>query len=116
MSRGNVMRKIGDMLAGATGGIGGVLFFCLGVVQLLALIAGMEAWLGLHWLLSGILLFPIAYIPIFGTVCAIMGAVKGWGWTWWQAGLLFFGLQIVMLAIISVAMAFESGRASLRRT
>lgn len=71
--------------------IGFIVFFAIGAVQMVAIAAGVQEWLGLHWILSGFLGLFLAGIPIVGTGLGFVGAISAWDWPWWQAALLFFG-------------------------
>lgn len=75
----------------AVQGIGFLVYMALGLLQLAAVISGLENWLGLHWIIAVIIALFVAYIPVVGSVLGVAGAIVGWGWEWWQAGLLFFG-------------------------
>ena len=79
--------------------IGFVVFFGMGIFQMAAIIAGFNVWLGWNWFLSLVIALFITYIPLVGQIVGIMGAVKGWGWEWWQAALLFFGGLLAPLVI-----------------
>lgn len=79
-----------------------VLYFALTAVQFFAIIAGLESWVGLHWLIAVPLSLVVATIPLIGTIVGVMGAVVGWEWLWWQAALLFFGPFLAMVALASV--------------
>lgn len=72
-------------------------YIALGLFQLAAVMAGLETWLGLHWMIAGPLAFFIAYIPLVGTVTGMFGAVTAWHWSWLQASLLFFAPFIVII-------------------
>ena len=72
-------------------------------IQIAAVIAGLDVWLGLPWLLAIILAFFVGGIPGIGTVVGMFGAVDGWGWSWTQAGLLFFGPLVLIFAIGAIA-------------
>lgn len=75
-------------------------YVLLGLFQTSAVIAGFEVWIGLHWTIAVPLAFFIAYIPVFGTVGAMIGAVNAWHWSWLHAGSLFFGSFVVILFIL----------------
>jgi hypothetical protein len=83
--------------------IAAILYFGLGLLQLSATFAGLEGWLGLHWIIAGPIAFFLAYVPLVGTIVGIFGAVTAWGWSWLEAGALFFGpfAVILILALIS---------------
>lgn len=78
-------------------------YFILGIFQLAAIMAGLEDWIGLHWLIAIPLAMIIAYIPVIGTIVGVVGAVTAWHWSWVQVGGLFFGPLIVLIffALIS---------------
>ena len=88
-----------NALEGVLRGLIAVLFIGIGLAQWAATAAGLDVWFGwtgfFTWVAAGIL----AYIPIIGTICGFCGAIYGWDWAWWQAGLLFFGTLVAMLAI-----------------
>mgnify|MGYP005876264091 CR=1 FL=1 len=80
-----------------------VAYFILGVFQFFALWSGIEIWLGVNSFFSGILAFFLAGVPIVGTALGMYGAVAAWGWSWIQAGALFFlpFISIVIAAFLS---------------
>lgn len=80
-----------------------VAYFVLSIFQFMALWSGIEIWLGINSFFSGVLALFIAGIPLVGTGLGMFGAVEAWGWSWMQAGLLFFGpfLAIVIIAVLS---------------
>lgn len=71
--------------------IGTILYLLIGIVQFFAIMNGLESWWGIHWFFAGPIAFVVAYIPLVGSIVGMVGAVDVWHWTWWQAGLLFFG-------------------------
>jgi hypothetical protein len=71
----------------------------MGLVQLVAIVAGVQVWLGWHWFPAAIAALLVTYIPIAGTVLGILGAVKGWGWGYLPA-ILFFCWQFILYAIL----------------
>jgi len=79
--------------------IGFVLFLALGLFQLAATYAGLVDWLGVPWLLAVLLSVFIGWMPLVGTVLGVLGAVYVWHWAWWQAVLLFFGVQALILGV-----------------
>jgi hypothetical protein len=80
-----------------------VVYFGLGLLQLAATIAGLEEWIGLHWLIAVPVALFIAYFPLLGTVIGMLGAVAAWGWSWLAAFALFFGpfLVVVILTLLA---------------
>lgn len=85
-------------------------YIMLGIFQLAAVMAGLEDWIGLHWIIAAPLALFIAYIPLFGTIIGMFGAVTAWHWSWLQAGSLFFGPFIIILIIAMISGALESRR------
>jgi hypothetical protein len=76
--------------------IGYILYFSIGVIQFFAILTGFSEAFGFFGIL---LAFLLAELPIIGTGFAIYGAVSVWGWTIWQAILMFIvpiGLALLM--------------------
>jgi hypothetical protein len=71
----------------------------LGLLQLAAIMAELVDALGLHWLIAAPAAALLASFPFVGTILGMLGAIRVWGWEWWQAGLLFFGWLAVVVAI-----------------
>ncbi|UCZ68341.1 hypothetical protein K8U55_12590 [Klebsiella pneumoniae] len=71
--------------------IGFIVYIVVGLFQLAAIMAGLESWWGLHWIIAAPIAFIISYIPLVGSIVGMVGAMDVWRWEWWQAGLLFFG-------------------------
>src|SRR5688572_24982236 len=88
--------------------IGYLIYLGVGVVQLFAIMDGLEHWLGLPGFIAGIGGLFLAYIPIVGTIVGFIGAIDVWGWEWWQAALLFFGSFAVCIVIAVGAGALET--------
>lgn len=88
--------------------IAGIIYFGVGLVQLAATMAGLEQWLGLHWLIAVPLAMILAYVPLVGTIVGMFGAVHAWGWEWWQAGALFFGALALTVVLFALANLVES--------
>lgn len=65
-----------------------LLFLAVAAPQLLAMTAGVHAWLGLPWLVAAPVALVVACMPGIGVVASFMATTELWGWTWWQAGLL----------------------------
>lgn len=80
--------------------IGFLIYLGVGVVQLFAVMDGLEHWLGLPGFIAGILGLFLAYFPIVGTIMGFIGAIDVWGWEWWQAALLFFG-SFILFAVFA---------------
>lgn len=87
-------------------GIAMIGYLLLSIFQFVAIIAGFNAWLGLGAFISAILALFLAGIPFVGTLVGMFGAVHGWGWTWFEAGALFFGPMLVVLVFAALAEKF----------
>lgn len=78
-----------------------IAYLILGLFQLAAVMAGLEDWMGLHWIIAAPLALFIAYIPLVGTIVGMFGAVTAWHWSWLQAGVLFLG-PFVVIAVMAM--------------
>lgn len=78
-------------------------FLILGIVQFLAIYAGFDVWLGLHWIIALPLAFILGQLPLVGTIVGMFGAVEAWHWSWVQAFLLFFGPFIVLSILYMIS-------------
>src|SRR5215475_5890965 len=85
-----------------------ILYFGVGIVQLLATLAGIEHWLGVSTFIAFLLSAFTAYIPLVGTVLGMFGAVQAWGWSWAEAAALFFGVFVVNLALLGAASGLDA--------
>lgn len=77
-------------------------WFILGLFQMVATIAGIKIWLGVGTFVAVVISLVFGGLPLIGTVLGMVGAHHGWGWSWMQAGLLFFGPFLVLVALASV--------------
>ena len=96
---------------GILGKIGCLVYFGMGLMQLAAIMAGVEDWLGLHWIIAAPISFILAYIPIVGPILGIIGAVKIWKWNILLAIALFFWpyiLYVIAFVFVGGASVFES--------
>ncbi len=87
--------------------IGALIFLVMGIFQWMATYDGLVHWVGLHWLLAGALSLFLGYFPLVGSILGFLGATKVWGWEWWQAALLYFGIPAVGLAIGGASLVAE---------
>lgn len=76
----------------------------LGLLQIVGFMAGLEAWLGLHWFLSIIIAMVIFNIPFAGIaipVLAYVGFTQEFRWEWWQAALAAApGLALMIVSMM----------------
>ena len=82
-------------------GVFGIGYLVLGLVQWFAIIDGLSFWFGISGFLAIILSGFISYIPLVGTIAGFKGAMDVWGWSFIEAGALFFG-PFLALVIISM--------------
>lgn len=75
----------------------------LALFQIAAIVDGLRALFGLHWLLACVLWVFTTAIPFLPTILGFAGAIKAWHWEWWEAGLLFFGLQAIVVVIAGMS-------------
>ena len=87
--------------------IGFIVYIVVGLFQLAAIMAGLESWWGLHWIIAAPIAFIVSYIPFVGASVGMVGAVDVWRWEWWQAGLLFFGGIIFAIVCGGMSSFFE---------
>ncbi|HBV4816879.1 TPA: hypothetical protein MYU56_003548 [Klebsiella pneumoniae] len=87
--------------------IGFIVYIVVGIFQLTAIMAGLESWWGLHWIIAAPIAFIISYIPLVGSIVGMIGAMDVCRWEWWQAGLLFFGGLIFAIACGGMSSLFE---------
>lgn len=88
--------------------IGFIVYIVVGLFQLAAIMAGLESWWGLHWVIAAPVAFVVSYIPFVGAIVGMIGAVDVWRWEWWQAGLLFFG-GIIFAIVCGGMSSFSNG-------
>lgn len=81
-----------------------IIHSCMSLIQLGAVFAGLEEWLGFSYIVAlivGVLTCGLSSIPligpILGAIVGIMGAYVGWEWPLWGAILLFVWWPIVCI-------------------
>ena len=84
------------------GSLFGIGYFVLGIVQWVATLDGLEIWFGISGFFAFILSGLISYIPLIGTIAGFKGAMDVWGWSFLEAGALFFGpfIFLILCALI----------------
>ncbi len=85
------------------GGLYGIGYFLLGIFQWSATMDGLVVWFGISGFFAFILSGLISYIPLIGTIAGFKGAMDVWGWSFLEAGALFFGpfIFLILCALIS---------------
>jgi hypothetical protein len=78
-----------------------VVYFGIGVIQLLAIVRGISLVLSLPDILGGFLAFILAWIPLVGSAAGTMGAIKGWKWQLGSSLMLFGGPYIIYFFAIA---------------
>ncbi len=91
-------------MQGSAQGLAFIGFAVLGLFQFAAVMAGLQAWTSLPWVIAVLLALFIAYIPLVGTIVGMYGAVAAWHWSWILSAGLFFGPLAVF-----VMLAFGAG-------
>jgi len=71
----------------------------LGIFQWFAIVAGLEIWFGIPTFFAFIVSFFITCIPLLGTIAGFKGAIDVWGWSFFEAGALFFGPFIILIIL-----------------
>lgn len=83
--------------------------YVIGFLQIFAAYAGIRVYTDWHWTICAPLAVSIGWTPLVGTIIGVYGAVKGWGWHWLPASLLF-GWMLLLLPVFIRARA-SSARA-----
>jgi hypothetical protein len=79
-----------------------IIYFLMGLLQLAAIMGGIEDWWGFPWWVAIFIAFSLAYIPIVGTIVGIMGAIEAFGWSPVTAITLFCWPYIIYIAILLI--------------
>ena len=66
-----LLGKLGDYMQA----IGFIVYIVVGLFQLAAIMAGLESWWGLHWIIAAPIAFIVSYIPFVGAIVGIRGLV-----------------------------------------
>ena len=90
-----------------------IVYLGMGLLQLVAILRGIEDWWGWPWWLAIFVAMPVAYIPVLGTIVGIMGAIKSFEWSPLLAILLFcwpYVLYAILIAGGGLANVFSRNR------
>jgi len=93
------MSKLKNIIGITIGPIVSIGFVVMGLVQLYAVCSFFIGYWGWHLLLAVPVSLFLAYIPLIGSICGYIGAVKVWGWALWQALLLFFWWPVLVITM-----------------
>ena len=92
-----------EAVTGTLGTLAAISYYCLGLVQFVAIIAFFQHVWGWWFIPSFLAAGFLAYIPIVGAAAGIYAAVHAWGWSLYAAIALFCFPLIVWLAIMLIA-------------
>ncbi len=82
-----------------------ILFLVFGLIQYTAISAQVQSFTHLNgWVSSG-LAWLLTYFPLVGSIVGFFGAKDVWGWQWWQAALLYFGVPVGFFVLFAVGSA-----------
>lgn len=79
-----------------------VLFLVFGLIQYSAISAQVQSVTHSNGWLSGALTWLLTYLPIVGSIVGFFGAKDVWGWQWWQAALLYFGMPVGFYVLYAI--------------
>ena len=68
----------------------GIAYFLIGIIQLFAIVDGVDYATGIDGVFAFIIAVLTTYIPFLGAGLGVYGAVNVWDWSLLQAALLFF--------------------------
>lgn len=80
----------------------GIAYFIVGIVQLFAVMDGIEYGIGLDGFFNTMLALFLAWFPIVGSAVGVYGAINVWDWSFVQAGVLFFWYVPVFIIVCLV--------------
>jgi len=72
---------------------------CLGLLQWYAICDGLQYWLDISWFFAFVLSMFITVIPLLGTYAGFKSVVDVWGWSSFDAAVLFLGPFIIVLIL-----------------
>lgn len=77
----------------------GLGWLALMVMQVFAVAAGLQYWLGWNSLACWLLALVFGWWPLVGTAFGMAGAHFAWGWTWFLSVMLFWGFAIAFFTL-----------------
>lgn len=75
-------------------------YIAMGIVQFMATYAFFRGHWDWGFLMAGLASFFLAYFPLVGSICGMIGAMYVWHWAWWQAGLLFSWWPVLYVSMV----------------
>lgn len=106
------MNSIGDVLGKIAFWPVAILYFVAGCVQVLAVVDGLQYWIGMPEWLSWIGAFFLGYLPLVGSIIGYFGATEIWGWSTLASVALFFGWAIVLLFFLALVVVITALKGS----
>ena len=76
-------------------------YSCIGLVQLVAILDGLQEWLGIPLILAAPLATILGYIPLVGSVLAVVAVLLVWEWHW-LAAVALFGIPCILMLLFVV--------------
>lgn len=77
-----------------------ILYFILGIIQILAIIKGIQHYFDVWTFVAALVAMVLSYIPFIGGIAGIIGAKYGWNWEWWQAIMLFMWQPVIYMGFM----------------
>ena len=97
---------MGNIIPGFLGGAAGILYFLLGLVQMAAVVGGVQTVTSLPFIIALPIAFVIGEIPVVGTIAGIYGAMANWGMSF-AGAVMLFGLPFVLIMVIGLLSSRE---------
>ena len=93
-----------------------ILIWGAGIIQVLAVVAGVAGLLDVHWIVAGILTWLVyVFLPFpIPTVIGFSGAMTAWGWPFLAVALLFFWPWLLGLLVLAFFKTFCSDQESIK--
>lgn len=83
-----------------------ILFLAVGLVQVFAIVDGLERWLDLSRGAAWVAALFLGYFPAVGSILGFFSAMNIWHWHWFYAFLLFFW-WVILFGVVYVLMQFD---------
>ena len=99
------MKNVRSVFSGSLGILGGIVFFGIGLAQLVLGFGGIDYHLG-PWFAWGSMILAFLGFTIPITIGTYFGAVDVWGWPWW-VGILIAIPGVVLMFPTLIATLFD---------